>query len=48
VILTTQEDVEVRALTEEQGLDYEIFCPAWVRDFWDAKLGNKKTGSWKD
>ena len=48
VILTTQEDIEVRALTEAQGLDYETLFIYLIPYFWDAKLGNKKTGSWKD
>jgi len=39
VILTTMEDIEVRALAEAQGLDYEIYAPEWVRDYWQQVLG---------
>jgi len=42
VILTTMEDIEVRALAEAQGLDYEIYAPEWVRDYWTQILGNNK------
>jgi len=40
VVLTTMEDIEVRSLAEAQGLDYEIYSPSWVRNYWDIQLGN--------
>jgi len=38
VFLTSIMDKEVKALCEEKGIEYKVFSPRWIKEYWKEML----------
>ena len=38
LVLTTLEDQFVHQLADQNGIEYQVYSPQWIKDYWKAKL----------